>query len=239
MNSDMKKHRRQAAWICFEPHLAEDQLIKAIQILEHGFQLDSVSNLIAYVTKICSEFSIETATRKSLYGQFHELMMQETDLLIDPLSLVLEKKHTKPIPIALSSSVAERQPNPANVAPAPAKPPIILPLHALVFSHFMHQVIAYLPEQTEFFETLTDLSRKKRTGTKIIEAHVNSWAVNPGDFQWAESLTEKMLADLVHLVYTALCEFLGPIEADEAFHKAIAMCEQKPETRHYHPSRFL
>jgi hypothetical protein len=238
MNNDMRKRRRQVAWICFEPHLTENQLITAIQISEHSFQQDSISNLIAYVTKICLEFDIDATTRKSLYGQFHELMSQENDLLIDPLVLINEREPEKPT----SSTVA---PEPTalqqleNESPTSAKSTATLPPHTIMFSYFMHQLIAYLPKQAEFFEILIELSQHKKLSTKIIAADVNAWTANTEDFQWTEALAEKRLADLVQLVYTALCELLGPIAADDCFHKAIAFCEQKPEARQFPPSRFL
>lgn len=230
MNNDMRKRRRQVAWICFEPHLSEAQLIQAIQMLERSFQLDSVSNLIAYVTKICSEFEIDTSIRKSLYSKFHEMMAEDTDLLIDPLSLIFEQEP--------SNSVHETKPQAPALTAAQHQSPDAPP-HILVFTHFMQHIIDNLSEQEDFFETLMALAKLSKTTTKKLEMPVKIWTDNPTSFLWAEGLNEQMLADLVHLAYTALCELLGPISADDVFHKAIAVCEQKPEARLFPPARFL
>jgi hypothetical protein len=89
--NDINKRRRQAAWICFEPYLAEEQLFKAIHILERGYQTDSVSNSIAYIGRVCLEFDIGSEVRKLLYGQFHKLMSEGADLRIDSLASALKK----------------------------------------------------------------------------------------------------------------------------------------------------
>ncbi|MCL7421658.1 MAG: hypothetical protein M8364_12220 [Methylobacter sp.] len=236
--NDINKRRRQAAWVCFQPHLAEDQLFKAIHLLERGYQADSVSNLIAYISKVCSEFGIGPEIRKSLYGRFHQLMTEDTGLQVDPLSAMLEQSQSQPLPksvqrrpaSALSSveRIEERQEAAAS-----------LPAHTVVFSDFMKQLMAYFPEKNALFEVLMELAGDKKTGTRENAGHISRWANKPDDFGWAEDLDENALAGLVHLVYTALCEMLGPVAADECFHKVIAVCEQKPEARQFSPSRFL
>jgi hypothetical protein len=236
--NDINKRRRQVAWICFEPHLAEEQLFKAIHLLEQGYQTDSVSNLIAYISKICSEFDIGPEIRKSLYGQFHKLMSEGTDLRIDPLSLAFEKNQSKS-----QQKPAASKPVQASQVPALSlverleqqDKTVALPPHTVVFSCFMSQLIAYLPEKSALFEILMELAKNKKDSID----HISRWASNPDDFNWAEGLDEKVLANWVHWVYTAFCEILGPITADEYFHKAIAVCEQKPESRQFSPCRFL
>lgn len=236
--NDTNKRRRQAAWVCFQPHLAEDQLFKAIHLLERSYQADSVSNLIAYISKVCSEFDIGPEIRKSLYGRFHQLMTEDTDLQMDPLSTMLEQNQSQPLPkpvqrrpapvLSAVERIEERQEAMAS-----------LPAHTVVFSDFMKQLTAYLPEKNALFEVLMELAEDKKTGARENAGHISRWANKPDDFGWAEDLDEKALAGLVHLVYTALCEMLGPVAADECFHKAIAVCEQKPEARQFSPSRFL
>jgi hypothetical protein len=240
------------AWVCFEPYLSEEELLQSVQILERSFQTDSISNLIAYISKICAEFGIDTQVRKSLYSKFHEMMSEETDLLIDPLSLMRDKEPARPVSKPPEYKAAPIQPK--AVAPAillePKSVPIEsapidnrreLPPHTMVFIDFMRQIIIYLPEKPVLFITLIDFSKGKKQGTqeKEIAVIIGRWANNPDNFDWAEGLDEKVLARLVHLVYTGLCVILGPIEADESFHKAMAFCEQKPEARQFSPARFL
>ncbi|MDD5273982.1 MAG: hypothetical protein PHU14_14855 [Methylovulum sp.] len=251
----MKKRRRQVAWVCFEPHLPEAQRLEAIQILEQSFQQDSISNLIAYVTRICSDFGIDAGIRKPLYGQFHEMMGHESDLQIDPLSLLHEKappiapetEALVSVPEAITQIEAdvakvEITPNtspPSIVAILPPTPTNDVPLHAKMFAHFIEQLLNYLPNKSDFFEALGELSINKNFSNKKIELQINAWLSDADSFIWSENLPEKNLAEIVHLIYHAFCDILGPVNADDIFHKAIANCEQLPEARQFSPTRFL
>lgn len=246
MITDIKKHRRQVAWVCFEPYLAQDQLIRAIQILEQSYQIDNISNLIAYVTKICSEFSIDIKDQKLLYGQFYKMMSEPLELLIDPLSFVFEKEINKatiattdPKPVQLQA-----KPIPATIVPQPALTASMaeatnFPDHTLIFKHFVKQLIAYLPDTSDLLTMLNELVEDEKQMSKELADIINRWKNNLDDFAWTEGLDEKTLAGLVHQIYMGLCDVLGPIGADESFHKAIASCEQLPEARRFPPSRFL
>lgn len=236
--TDIKKRRRQVSWFCFQPYLSEEQLVRAIQILERDYQIEGMSNLVAYVTRICSEFGIDMQSRIALYGQFRELMKEEAALSIDPLPFVVERGHDevwqKQAEPTLSTPKIDSARSVADLTAAPS-----LPAHTVIFVHFMKQVYTHLPEKSMLFQVLKELSLNKRHGKKDTADKVGRWAGNPNNFSWAVGLDEKTLASLVHLVYTGLCEILGPIHADECFHKAITQCEKLPEAKAFSPSRFL
>lgn len=249
MSIDMRKRRRQVAWICFEPLLNnEDSLLKAIQILEQGYQVDSVSSMIAYITRICNDYGIQNDVRKSLYSQFHELMASDTGLLIDPISLLQEKEQLKaaPKPVAqpekpaatMTTQAAPPPPQPAAQEEAPPSTPN-LPLPAWMFAYFIEQLLFYVPDKLNFYESLSELAKNKKFSTKKMDMQISQWLSDTKSFAWTESLPEKDLADIIHLIYTVLCDILGPISADESFHKALAKCEQTPQARQFSPSRFL
>jgi hypothetical protein len=93
MNDDIRQRRRQAAWLCFEQYLPEEQLLEAIEILEQQFQLDGVGVLISYVSKICSQFNLGKEVGKALCIKFFEAMArQDIKLPTDPLLLIEEKR---------------------------------------------------------------------------------------------------------------------------------------------------
>ncbi|SJM96509.1 hypothetical protein [Crenothrix polyspora] len=232
--TDIKKRRRQVSWLCFQPYLSEEQRVEAIQILDRDYQTEGMSSLIAYVTRICSEFGIDMSNRIALYGQFRELMKEETVLSIDPLSFGVERDHDE-----LRQKQAEPKLSPFKTDPADSTVAPKLTAHTVIFIYFMKQVYTHLAEKSALFQVLKELSLDKRQGKKDMADNVNRWAGNPNNFAWAVGLDEKTLASLVHLVYTGLCEILGPIHADECFHKAIAQCEKLPEAKAFSPSRFL
>lgn len=245
MMSDLKKHRRQAAWLCFEPYLSEPQRIQAIQILERGYQIDSVSNLIAYVTKICTEFGIEGQIRKSLYTRFHQLMTEELPLSIDPLTFIFEiephleeaAKIVEPKPTWPETKLTFVEPEHAPEESTAEKEP--LPDHSLIFVAFAKHVVTNLPDTTALFAIIEEEIKDRKQGSKELAEVMTSWLNHVDDFAWTEGLDEKVLASVVHQIYMGLCEIFGPIGADDAFHKAIASCEHMPEARRFSPSRFL
>lgn len=252
MSIDMKKRRRQVAWICFDPFLSESQLVTAIKILEQNHQVDSVSNMIAYITRICSEFGIDDGVRKQLYSQFHDMMAKDTDLLIDPLTLLQEQEELKSPPAKIIEDAPVFVFNPSNpievFATEPTPPPPLaepsapvkdIPIYALVFAHFVDYLLVYMPDQNEFFDTLKDLSKDKKLVDNKMAVQLSLWLNNTGSFEWSENLPEKTLSEIVHLIYTAFCDILGPIQTDDAFHKSLAKCEQLPEARQFPPSKFL
>lgn len=247
MNQDIRKRRRQVAWLCFAKHLDEQHQIQAIEILESRFQMDGISHLIAYINTVCTEFAIDAVVRKSLYAQFHELMAGTPDLKFDPITHVLAKEQTYAqatpvLPPAVQSKsdvfiavMSDADGGLDNDTLATRQ----LPDYTMVFKALMTQLMAYLPRQEEFFATLKELSVDKVRGSKQLVRLINAWAIYPEDYDWSYALTEQSLSIVVRLVHTAFCELLGASAADECFQKALASCAQIAEARHYPPSRFL
>jgi hypothetical protein len=152
---DVKKRRRQVAWVCFESYLSEEELIQAIEILERDFQVDGAINVIAYVAKICMELGINLQDHKSLCGRFDELMSATAAPMInDPLSLIHRKKRVEPAkkPVQSESIVVD------EIIPlAEPKETAITPAYNLVFISFITSVLEYTPDQNELFIMLADL----------------------------------------------------------------------------------
>ncbi|MBT9098643.1 hypothetical protein KFZ76_13120 [Methylovulum psychrotolerans] len=236
---DMKKRRRQVTWQCFTPHLNEAQLIKTIQILEQNFQNDSVSSLIAYITHICTEFNLDTTVRKSLYGQFHELMA-ENNTLPDPL-LSLQQPSTGTA-VAPAESTPEDN---AITSPAPSAEPdsTALPndisVQAWMFEYFASQLLANLPDPMDFFDALWELSINKTTTSRETEEQIAQWLNNTNSFLWAIGLTEQNFAEIAQLMCTALCEALGAAHAGQHIQNTLEKCEQTPQARHFSPKNFF
>lgn len=230
---DIRKRRRQAAWICFTPYLSEQQMIQAIQILERSFQIDGTMNLIAYVTKICAEFDIDSSMNKVLYTEFYKLVTGKDRLTTDPLPLILKNEQKEPVkPVLVTASTSNDAPDETQTKPN-------IPAHCLVFAHFMNAVFEYTPDKIELSVILEALVIDEKQQALDLKNYVMKWLNNPTSFGWTRNLSEQTLARLVHLVYMSLCEVLGPIAADDCFHKALARSGQIPEARIFSPSQFL
>jgi hypothetical protein len=227
---NIKQRRRQVAWICFEPHLSKEQLIQSIQILERDFQLDDSISLMTYVAKICMKMGIDLQNHKALLSKFTKLMAETTELSVtDPL-LLIDKKEKMEIISNVDKSQLLDQKNAEQQEP---------PIYTLVFASFMGSVLEQTPNKINLFTVLTELVADKKLQVQDLTVYVIQWVNSPNSFIWSDGLNQQILTRLVHLVYMGLCEALGPVAADDCFHKALVICEQKPEAKIFAPSQFL
>lgn len=230
---DIKKRRRQVAWICFESYLSEDQRLQSIQILERSFQIDGAINLMAYIAKICMELGIDLQNHNVLYSKFTKLMAETAELsAIDPLSLVHKEQQDAPEIDAMA--IEKPVLNETSRLTAQEQP-----AYTLVFAAFTRFVLDYTPNKIALFAMLTELVGDKKLQSQDLAVYIMQWINNPNNFVWSEELDQQTLTRLVHLVYMGLCEVLGPVAADDCFHKALVSCEQRPEARIFPPSQFL
>ena len=159
---DMKKHRRQAAWLCFEPCLSQAQLVQSIQMLEDEFQLDGTINLIAYVAKICMQFDIQLRMQKTLFNTLHKLVSKKTELsTIDPLSFLIAEQIS---PVEVVNNIAESDTKTLPDAPA----------YTLVFISFMRLVIDYTTDKKELFSMLSELVIDKKLKSQDLTSYIGA-----------------------------------------------------------------
>lgn len=224
------KKRRQAAWLCFEPYLKVEQRLLAIQMLEQGYQVEGMMNQINYIGAVCARFGINEKQRKSLNLSFYRLLSEMPASAIDPLPM-LQK--------SLSGTVDSNRnmisgSSDQNSAESTSK----LPPHTLVFCQLLYQVQDYC-NKNELFEALKYVTRSGPKQEHVFSEMVECWAEKPDNFSWALQLNESELKQFVHLLYTGVCDALGPIEADRCFHAALAVCQRRKEAKEYPPTRFF
>jgi hypothetical protein len=234
MNDDIRQRRRQAAWFCFEPHLSEEELLEAIELLEQRFQLDGVGALISYVTLVCTQFNIHKDIGKSLCVKFFEVMAHKNiELPNDPLLLIEEKR---------LNLMRQQELQAANAkAKEEAVPPVEeVAAHSMVFMCMLKQIIKEVfADELALIKLLKLCCEQDKKINKELKVAIESWGQNPQNLRWVLPFSEQRLAEFTHLLYVCVCEAAGPVQADQVFHKAIAVCEQRPEARKFSPSRLL
>lgn len=234
MNDDIRQRRRQAAWFCFEQHLTEEQLLEAIGILEQQFQLDGVGVLISYVSTVCAQFNLGKEVGKALCVKFFEVMAnREIKLPTDPLLLIEEKR--------FSAIRQQEQQAAAEKAKEAAPPPVEeIPAHSMIFMSLLKYLLKEVfTDEMVLIKLLKLCCEQDKKIHKDIKAAIDNWQLNPQSFRWVLPFSESQLAEVTHLIYVCLCEVSGPVEADQIFHKAIAVCELRPEAKKFPPSRLL
>ena len=66
----------------------------------------------------------------------------------------------------------------------------------------------------------------------------DAWA-QPLQATWVVDGTPAELSQLVHQFYVALCEALGPIDADQVLTRAVRAAEQIPAARQFSPRKLI
>ncbi len=234
MNDEIRQRRRQAAWFCLQPHLPEHHLVEAIELLEQQFQFEGVSTLISYISTVCNQFNIPKDIGKSLCVKFFELTAHKNiELPKDPLILIDEKRQNALRQQELQESAEKAKQN--------ALPPVEeIAAHSLIFMCFLKQIMnEKFADELTLIRLLKLCCSQDKTITVPIKTAIEGWERNPQSLRWVLPFQEQALAELTHLIYRCVCEVAGPVEADRVFHKAISMCEQRPEAKKFSPTRLL
>lgn len=219
---DIQQHRRMAAWECFKPHLPETELWQAIRMLDSDHQIDSPTAQIAYVKKVAMTFGIDDAVRKSLYQQFHQLLQHPLGSFdLQPLQAA-----NSPVIPNITWPMAIQESEVVAAAPRSAA----VNLFAILTGYVIERTA-----NDELFDILGELGQEEME----MAALIGRWQVDSRDYAWAVELQETTLKRLVHTLYTAVCELVGPVEADRRFHEALGLCLKQPDAQQFPPGRFF
>jgi hypothetical protein len=148
----------------------------------------------------------------------------------DPL-LLMEEKRFNTMQQQKLQAASEKAANPVAEEIA---------AHSMIFMCFLKYIIKEtFADELALIKLLKLCCEQDKKIHKDIKNTIDGWAKNPQNFRWVLPFSEQSLAEFTHLVYLCLCEVAGPVEADQIFHKAIAVCEQRPEAKKFSPSRLL
>lgn len=138
-------------------------------------------------------------------------------------------KDALPTPLSPTHASAKKKENNKNVDP-----------EMLVFTHFMDRLLVRFPlEKTELLSEIATLAKKEKSFSKLDKSQINKWSKAPVSFRWILISSGKTINILVHLSYTTLCDFLGPVEADYLFHQILNDCKEIPAAKEFNPESLL
>jgi hypothetical protein len=130
------------------------------------------------------------------------------------------------------------------LAPAPALPPAPTgPAHVQVFAALMQAALSEVRQQHP--TDLDDLRASAIAGldgsplSGPLRNQVRQAWQNLDAADWHFDLNPRGLAELVHGFYVALCETLGPVDADHVLTHAVKRAEAVPAARQHSPKLFL
>ena len=258
MATQALSQRRRAAYAVLSPLLEEDALLDALRMQHQSMRGDSVSDIIGYIDQVAARHNIDAASRKKLYEAYYKALKQpESELPMDPWPLMQIGTAPAPTPAPaaappqpVAASAAALQPvatamQAAAPAPAvPAPPPVsALAPERSVCAELLRSALTEV--QRFHAGTVSDLRSsaleqldQSRLSPGLRKQVRDAWG-QPMQAAWVIDGTAAELSQLVHQFYVALCEALGPIDADQVLTRAVRAAEQTPAARQFSPRKLI
>lgn len=245
-------HRRRAACAALAPVLGEAALPEALQLLPAGSREDGIASVIAFIDAVAARHLLDAPTRKRLYLAYHEALQRPESALppapepATPAALPVLRAPTPPTAVAAAMPAAPLS-LPPPVSPQPSRPPEPpapdIPAEQQVFAALMRSALQALRQTRpgaldEVRESLTASLPRLRGSPRLREQLRSAWSqVELGD--WRLDASAAHLAEAVDLFYIALCEALGPVEADRVLTEAVREADRIEAARRFSPRRLV
>jgi hypothetical protein len=259
MATQALSQRRRAAYAVLSPLLEEDALLDALRLQHQSMRGDAVSDIIGYIDQVATRHNIDAASRKKLYEAYYKALKQpESELPMDPWPLMQigtapapapPPVPAPPPPVAASAAALQPVATAMQAAPAaapavPAPPPVsALPPERAVCAELLRSALTEV--QRFHAGTVSDLRSsaleqldQSRLSPGLRKQVRDAWG-QPMQAAWVMDGTAAELSQLVHQFYVALCEALGPIDADQVLTRAVRVAEQTPAARQFSPRKLI
>jgi hypothetical protein len=269
MAIDSSSLRRRAAVSALSGLLDDAALMDALLLLHDSLRSDNITDVIRYIDNVARKNGLDAGTAKRLYPAFFgALKKPEDELPLDPLPLMMAARQSLrlpapaavpmaatyipaprpvpmpvpvPVPVYVAPAVAVLPPEPVVVPmiePDPPKAPEVEVFAALI--HFVVERMAHYHANDWAplrADALQAMDRSRLPAALRQQLH-QAWAA-PSDKAWKVEASAKELSEVVHQIYVALCENLGPVDADRIMTGAVQTAERLPQARQFSPKKFL
>lgn len=150
--------------------------------------------------------------------------------------------HAVPSPLNANETQAANN-GPARNATPGAAPDEAAEPHQQVFAALMQALTALLQQfhpgaLQEIREHAQSLLPQLRVSASVRSQVESAWRAG-ADATWRISASESSLADIVNQSYVALCESLGPVQADRVLTQSVRQAEHSAAARQFSPRRFI
>lgn len=251
--------RRRAAYAVLSPLLEEDALLDALRMQHQSMRGDSVSDIIGYIDQVAARHNIDAASRKKLYEAYFKALKQpENELPMDPWPLMQIGTPAAPPPApvappqvsaaapgsvttAMQAAAGSSTPAASALPAAPTAPPPSA--DRAVCAELLRSAIAdvqrfHSTSMTDLRSSALEQIDQGRLSQPVRKQVRDAWG-QPMQATWVIDGTPAELSQLVHQFYVALCEALGPVEADQVLTRAVRAAEQIPAARQFSPRKLI
>jgi hypothetical protein len=257
MATQALSQRRRAAYAVLSPLLDEDALLDALRLQHQSMRGDSVSDIIGYIDQVAARHHIDSASRKKLYEAYYKALKQpESELPMDPWPLMQIGTPAAPAatpaaapptasataPVAVTTPVAAAMQSVSPTLPAAPVAPPPTPDRA-VCAELLRSAMAEVQRfhgaaMSDLRSSALEQIDQGRLSQPVRKQVREAWA-QPTQATWVVDGTPAELSQLVHQFYVALCEALGPIDADQVLTRAVRAAEQIPAARQFSPRKLV
>ena len=230
------KLRRRAAFITLAEVLEGDQLMRAMWMLEERDQSADKMTFIGFFGVTAELLGIKSNLITTLYSKLNQnLDLPDHQLHDDPMPQMLEYR-------GISNAGQQAQPEKAQATKnVTGKKKGSLEMTVFVALISRLTISAGYP-QAESYQAFNE-AVKEEIATIYIEdssrKQIIDWVDVLNLTAFKSNFAPEELSPIVHCMYIALCEVLGPVEADKILNQAIHYTSQLPLAKKFSPKNFL
>lgn len=205
--------RRRAVYTGMRPYFDDHELFKAITLWQTDYSEKPRFALSVFVARCCNRPELKAQRAKILASIFNAMDLPEAQLLPDAINDARYMSASE----ALSASLS-----PSTLSTGTEH---ILDHKTTIFTKLMAQILLKFNEQD-------DLNIRKFLGAHLTQIktderrimHLREWLGGHTEILGANYSVE-ILQKMINFSYVAMCEYVGPVKADEYLAQAIRETE--------------
>ena len=233
--------RRRALEMGLETLLTPMQVKAALNIWDEHYAPARSMALAEYVAEISQRLDYSMQERHALrVALYHSISMHDVRQGAGPAAPPAAptiKPATTPAPVTTPAPAV------APVAPRPLPPKRVFQPAYVVFARMAGEILAQVTRDgsmatDDFCAALDRHTDAMRLNVEQVVC-MRRWGNGAGTLEAICDLPEAQFGRLIHAVYAASAEALGPSAADRALARAAALAEALPEALKFPPRRLL
>lgn len=233
--------RRCAAFMTLSEVLEGEQLMRALWMLEERDQTADKMTFIGFVGVTAELLGINSNLITTLYSKLNQILsFSDQELTDDPMPQMLEFRGIEKSSAQATANrdqAATIQPTkktPAKIKGTPEMTVFVALISSIASEAEYPQAESYNLFNEVFKEEIAEAGLDDDNREQII-----SWVDGLSIKAFKKNISAKKLAIMVHCIYIALCEALGPVKADEVLNHAIGHASKLSAAKSFSPKNFL
>ena len=198
--------RRKAIFTGMRPYFDDYELLQAIKLWQAEYAQKPKFALSVFVARCCSSPQLKAQRSEILGAIFSALDLPESKLLADPLIVL---KHSESLTNADDFTADDK---------------------TKVFTALMQQILLKFNRQDQMLVSNYLIAHLAKINTdERRKMHLRAWISQPGSELTIKTLQANysldILQQLINISYVAMCEYTGPVKADQFLSQAIKETE--------------